>query len=441
MKIILGFFLMILLASAVFAQDLPIPKSPLISRLETDIADGKKNSAPDFWKFVEANGTPLIEPLPGDKKNSLVTFIWRGDSETQNVLNQSLFYPLMMVRRQLKRIGETDVWYRTDKVPNDARFTYQFSVNDPRLPIPDPYDWLKFKVPLFTDPLNNRKFFYPKDPDDPDDYDSDASLVEMPEAIKSPYLTPQQNVRKGEVELTRYKSAILANERRIWYYTPPDYSPKKKYPLVIFLDGFYYQYFIPATTILDNLIAAGKIPPVVAVFVATPIGAGIREKEYYANDSFAEFMVKELLPQIRSKYSLNPKPEETTLVGLSASAFAAGFLALKHPEKFGNVVMQSPPLWWGKEPSGEDGEWLTQQYINAGKLKVRFYFEIGEFEVFPSVRRGRPNFVHSVRHFRDILKLKGIRHLYNEFNGAHDFVCWRETLPAALTNILDKRSF
>ncbi len=438
MKIILSLCFALLFLSLVFSQELPIPKSSFMAKVEKEIADGKSDAVESFWTFVKSEGTPMIEPLSDDKENSLVTFIWRGNAETKNVFVQSNFYTWILPRRQLTNIKNTDIWYKTANVQNDARLTYQFSVNDPRLPLPDPYDWFQIKVDYLNDPLNKNTFVFPKDAEDPNDSRSEVSLLEMPASPKSPYKIANEKIKKGRLEKLNFKSEILANERRIWFYTPNGYTPNKKYPLVIFLDGVDYLNNIPSPTILDNLIAEGKIPPVVAVFVATPFGAGIREKEYYGNLQFVDFIMKELIPFVNSKMSVTKKPSETTIVGLSASGVAAGFLALKNPERFGNVIMQSPALWWGYDYYGEDGEWLTEQYINAVKKKIRFYMEIGTYEGLPSTRKGRPNAFHAVRHFRNILKLKGYEYFYNEFTGAHEYVNWGETLPDALIKITGK---
>jgi enterochelin esterase-like enzyme len=40
--------------------------------------------------------------------------------------------------------------------------------------------------------------------------------------------------------------------------------------------------------------------------------------------------------------------------------------------------------------------------------------------------------VDAVRRFRDALVATGHDVNYHEFDGGHDFTCWRETLPAAL---------
>ena len=347
MKRILSLCFALLFFSSAFSQELPIPKSPFITKVEKEISEGKTDAVESFWSFVKSEGTPMIEPLSDDKENSLVTFIWRGNAETKNVFVQSNFYTWILPRRQLTNIKNTDIWYKTAKVQNDARLTYQFSVNDPRLPFPDPYDWFQIKVNYLNDPLNKNTFVYLKDADDPDDSRSEVSLLEMPSSSKSPFKIADEKIKKGRLEKLNFKSEILANERRVWFYTPNGYTPNKKYPLIVFLDGVDYLNNIPSPTILDNLIAAGKIPPVVAVFVATPFGAGIREKEYYGSLQFVDFMMKELIPFVNSKMSVTKKPSETTIVGLSASGVAAGFVALKNPERFGNVIMQSPALWWG----------------------------------------------------------------------------------------------
>jgi len=440
MKIFLSLCFTLLLFASAFPQELPIPKSPFILKIEKAAAEGKSDPVESFWSFIKSKETPIIEPLNDDKENSLVTFIWRGDAETKNVFLQSNIYTWVLPRRQLTNIKNTDIWYITAKVQNDARFTYQFSLNDPRLPFPDPYDWFRIKVDYLNDPFNKKTFVYPKDEDDTNDFRSEVSLCEMPAARKSPYKIADEKVKKGKLEKLSYKSKLLANERRIWFYTPNGYAPNKKYPLVIFLDGVDYLNNIPSPTILDNLIAQGEIPPVAAVFVATPSGAGIREKEYYGNTQFVDFMTKELLPFVNSKISVTKKAPETTIVGLSASGVAAGFLALKNPERFANVIMQSPALWWGFDYYGEDGEWLTEQYINTDQKNIRFYIEIGKYEGLPSTRKGRPNAFHSVRHFSNILKLKRYEYYYSEFSGAHEYVNWGESLPDALIKIIGKKS-
>jgi len=34
-----------------------------------------------FWREVEAEGAPLVEPIEGDERHVLLTFLWRDDGE------------------------------------------------------------------------------------------------------------------------------------------------------------------------------------------------------------------------------------------------------------------------------------------------------------------------------------------------------------------------
>jgi enterochelin esterase-like enzyme len=59
------------------------------------------------------------------------------------------------------------------------------------------------------------------------------------------------------------KSVLLESERKIWVYTPRNYDAKTPggYRLLVLFDGISYQNWIPAPTILDHLIHAGKFTP------------------------------------------------------------------------------------------------------------------------------------------------------------------------------------
>lgn len=53
-----------------------------------------------------------------------------------------------------------------------------------------------------------------------------------------------------------------------------------------------------APTILDNLIAERRLPPMVAVFVSE-IDRQTRARELLGNAAFADFMALELLPRVK----------------------------------------------------------------------------------------------------------------------------------------------
>ncbi|HUR96573.1 MAG TPA: alpha/beta hydrolase-fold protein, partial [Pyrinomonadaceae bacterium] len=76
--------------------------------------------------------------------------------------------------------------------------------------------------------------------------------------------TPKGKVAPFTVDDKQYN-----RKRKIWVYTPPGYDAKspEPYRLLISFDGEDYVKDIPAPTIIDNLIAAGKIYPTVQIMV------------------------------------------------------------------------------------------------------------------------------------------------------------------------------
>src|SRR5262249_4008908 len=59
--------------------------SPTIEQLQAEVSTGTKDTDA-FWKAIARMGTPVIEGYPGDSRYKLVTFLWRGNQQTHNVL-------------------------------------------------------------------------------------------------------------------------------------------------------------------------------------------------------------------------------------------------------------------------------------------------------------------------------------------------------------------
>lgn len=187
---------------------------------------------------------------------------------------------------------------------------------------------------------------------------------------------------------------------------------------------------IRAPTILDNLIAEGAIPPLVAVLVDSP--ERMRELRY--DDGFVAFVADELLPWARREGNATDDPRRTIAAWSSAGGLAAAFLAYRRPDVVGNVISQSGSFWWGRD--GEEGhEWLTARLAEAPPRGVRFSLEAGLLETeAPLTALGAPSPLDANRRLRDVLGARVVR--YEEFAGGHDYLCWQATFadgPSALT--------
>jgi len=360
----------------------PSPASPRLAALREEVAADGSAALARFWQRVSQEGTPLVEPVAGAAGEVLVTFLWRGDQETRNVL---LFAPPAdlagedgIAEARLRRLPGTDVWYKSRRMGADARFGYGFLVNDSLVPFAKatPAEEEARWAALRPDPLNPRRT-----PELP-------SLAELPAAPKQPWIEPRPGVPAGRLEERSFASARLGNERIVRVYTPPGYDPKgKPYGLLILLDGRTYSSDIPTPTILDNLLAAGHLPPLVAVFVANP-NPETRTRELSCHPPFAEFLARELLPWIRRGYRVAADPRRTVVVGSSLGGLAAACAAWRHSDAFGNVLALSGSFYW--QPLADAGhggdaepEWLARQLATGPKLPLRFYLEAGLLEGRP----------------------------------------------------------
>ena len=71
------------------------------------------------------------------------------------------------------------------------------------------------------------------------------------------------------------------------------------------------------------------------------------------------------------------------------------------------------------------------------RLPTDFYLDVGASETQENVQHREDvlqvvSQIDGVRRFRDVLLKHGNEVRYVEFDGGHDFQCWKQTLPAAL---------
>ena len=399
-----------------------IESSPRIAALRKRFEVGDKGALEEFWSVVEQTGTPLVEPALDSPKYFIVTFLWRGDASTEGV---GLLAPLQtspgMPKFPLRRLLDTDVWYKCWEMRDDLRFTYSFLPNEK----PDQGNVQQL---VKLDPLNSHRMEVAYDEGIPP---MEFSVAAMPRALDESWIVKQPNVPEGKLERFQLKSGILGKERGISVYTPPGYNEKQTggYWLLVLFDGFFYRSSIPTPTILDNLIHAGKVPPMVAVLIDNPRESRASELGY--DPAFVEFLSKEVLPWTHEHWNVAHDPRKCIVGGLSMGGSEAAFVALRHPEMFGNMISQSGSFADG---NGKDvkWEWLARQYKASPKLPLKFFIEEGRLE---DVSREGPTGLTANRHFVEILENKGYPTIYEELGGSHEPVHWRGALAEGLISV------
>lgn len=371
-----------------------------------------------FWQHVEKNGAPLVEYQKHNE--ALVTFVWRGAKR-----NVMLFGAPFGSHQALTNLPNTDIWYKSYLLPSDTLMTYQLAPDVPVVPNNRRASKIAILATKQRDPYNAQTWQY-----DGDDKFNTQSVLQLKDAIKSPHL--KTTVSKSHT-ITQHQisSAILENRREISVYRHQD--AKKNAPLLILFDGKAYQTKTPTPQILDNLIAAKKIPPINAVFVNNPSRQS-RSAELPPNPKFAQFMALELRPKLY-ELGLTASAQDTILSGSSFGGLASMYVSFSYPEQFGKVLSQSGSFWWSPRNGSKletEPQWLTRLIASSEAKNIKIYINAGLFETgYFTI-----DILESNRHLRDILTAKGYEFKHHEFSGGHDSYAWRNEIAAGLIYLL-----
>ncbi|MBN3828950.1 DUF3327 domain-containing protein [Burkholderia sp. Ac-20384] len=421
-------------------QHAPVPgiASPRVAQLAAELAAGGSTDA--FWREVAASGTPLVEPVPAqpartdatiarglnppDEATRLVTFLWRGARDNVRVLGSP-----SGEHDTLRHLPGSDVWYRSYVVPATTRISYLLAPDVPELDLDDGARRRAILATAQRDPLNPHAFMHPA----PDPFQG-KSVLELRDAPPQPWIAPRANVPVGSLTAYRFASTVLGNTRDVYLYRPAGYrADDPARALVVVFDAHAYVDTVPTPTILDNLIAEGRVPRTAALIVGNPDGA-TRGRELPPNPAFARFLAEELMPWARRE-GVSAPAARTVIAGSSYGGLASAYAALRHPELFGNVLSQSGSFWWA--PAEGDARtraagWLTREYASRERLPVRFYLESGRFED----GKGPGGIGTTSRHMRDVLQAKGYEVRYASTASGHDYLHWRGSLACGLVALI-----
>jgi hypothetical protein len=154
--------------------------SPRLQILDQALTSGDDQAIAHFWDEL-AGSAPLVEHIPHEDDHRYITFVWRGDATTHRVaLLGGIPGP---EPKLLTRLHQTDLWYRAERYPLDARFAYEFQINGPATWPDDPTAFQRlFGTLVFrTDPYNPQMFL-------------ELSYVELPAAPLQPWIAAQPDI-------------------------------------------------------------------------------------------------------------------------------------------------------------------------------------------------------------------------------------------------------
>jgi enterochelin esterase-like enzyme len=187
--------------------------------------------------------------------------------------------------------------------------------------------------------------------------------------------------------------------RKVTVYVPKQYVTGTNAPFIVGADGPDQLMF----TALDSLIAAHRVPAMIAISIGNGSGdaqGSERGLEYDTmSGKYAEFVEKEVLPFVESKCNvkLTNDPNARATMGCSSGGSCALAMAWYHPELYHRVLTYSGTYvnqQWPHNSETPHGAWEFHEHLipNSPAKPLRIWLEVGDRDLL------NPNSMHDNMH-------------------------------------------
>jgi enterochelin esterase-like enzyme len=233
----------------------------------------------------------------------------------------------------------------------------------------------------------------------------------------------RENIGHGRTEKMAYDSRTVGARRTMLVYTPPGYSASRRYPVLYLLHGIggdetEWQRYAPPEVILDNLLAEGKVAPMIVVM---PNGRARRDDrpagDIFSAENIAAFghfegdLLRDVIPAVEARYAVAADRDHRALAGLSMGGGQSLNIGLAHLDTFAWVGAFSPA------PNTLAPAELAPHPLDARELKL-LWLSCGNHDGLIGIAQG----VHRY------LKANGVAHVWQVDDHAHDTPEWRASL-------------
>ncbi len=158
---------------------------------------------------------------------------------------------------------------------------------------------------------------------------------------------PQEGVPTGTVEKRTWNDSSIypGTKHEYWVYVPAQYTDAEPAAVMVFQDGDFYvnaEGPVRAPTVFDNLIHRGEMPVTIGIFInpgMKEIPWDQRSNQYTPlDDTYARFLLEEILPEVGKDYSLTESAEGRAIAGMSDGGLASFTVVWERPDAFGKAV-------------------------------------------------------------------------------------------------------
>ena len=234
----------------------------------------------------------------------------------------------------------------------------------------------------------------------------------------------RENIPKGKIETIEYDSKTVGATRKMMVYTPPGYSPDKKYPVLYLLHGIggdHMEWFNNGApqVILDNLYADQKLVPMIVVL---PNGRAMKDDRAGGNifepekvkafETFEQDLLTDVIPFIELRYPIKAGRENRALAGLSMGGGQSLNFGLGNLQTFAYVG------GFSSAPNTKSPEVLVPNPKETAQRLKLLWISCGD----------KDGLISFSQRLHQYLKENKVAHIWHVEPGGHDFKVWKSDL-------------
>jgi enterochelin esterase-like enzyme len=265
-----------------------------------------------------------------------------------------------------------------------------------------------------------------------------ASLVLVPGSILDTRAVPH-----GDLRVVTRHSTALGLERQFLVWTPPGYGDASApLPVLVLYHGYgdtAWSWVLQgrAPQILDNLLAEGRIAPMIVVFAGTEADIpGVvpeefpdetRRRDFYPPNAAAvdRELMQDILPHLEAQYRVRTDAAGRAIAGLSQGGYQALVSGLGHLGRFGWLATFS-----GVSQATVPHDGIARALADPDLVNAR----LRNLTVTVSSDDGVTG--DDIAGLRRALDAAGIGYDYKEYPGlGHEMAVWRPSLIDFLQKI------
>jgi len=365
-----------------------------------------------FSACASAAGAPMVRRGGGDGR-VVAFFAFRSPAEKVFLAGDMNGWSTSST--PLERLAGTDLHVLELAVVDGARLDYKLVVGGT--------EWT-------LDPWNPRTMTGGYGPN---------SELRTPGYVAPAEVEPGPSTVNGRWEELKVESRATGGPRSAFVWSSAPAGATGPLPVLYLLDGTDYRDFAKAHAVAGNLVGAGRLPPLLLVFVP-PVD---RRAEYDDDRSnraagrpgagapgiapthaaFTRFLVDELVPAVEARWRVRKDAAGRGVMGASLGGFAALSVTARRPGVFGRCGAQST--------GGGDGGGFEALLADLGRLpagSVRCHLDGGTFE---TLFHGF-DLLALTRRLRTELSRRQVVQV-REVPEGHSWGSWRARLAEALT--------